>query len=147
MKIKLIFVIFAISIFSFAWGIGSGVYKWFPYFYLLEAKKIFTPSQNKDISEDVLLDRSEILDRTKNIEIESVLTVRENLKKKIIHKIESSDINIQPINNNSDKISVNIYNNEIKAIMTYASKSKDCLRIYIQGHGVILFIILIIINY
>ena len=37
-KLILFFLLILTSL-SFIWGVGVGVYKWFPYFYLMEAKQ------------------------------------------------------------------------------------------------------------
>ena len=39
------------------------------------------------------------------------------------------------INKNSERITTEIYNNKVNAILTFSSKTKKCLKIYIQGHG------------
>ena len=135
-KSKLIFFILIILIPSFfIWGIGVGVYKWFPYFHLLEAKQVLIPNKNKDVGKITSLDMTYISIHTKSINIDSVLLKREELIKKVIHNMNSFNIVKERINDNSEKITTEIYNNKINAILTYASKSKKCLRIYIEGHG------------
>jgi len=138
-KPKLILFISLISIFSFIWGTGVGVYKWFPYFYVLEAKQFFTPTKNnnkdKDINKITTLDNAYIQNHTGSINIESVLLKRKELIEKVIPNANSFNVIRESINDNSEKISTDIYGNKVNAILTHASKSQKCLTIYIQGHG------------
>ena len=67
----------------FIWGVGVGVYKWFPYFYLLEAKQTLIPNKHKNVSEIISLDMNYIGKHTKSINIESVILKREELIKKV----------------------------------------------------------------
>ena len=83
-KIKLIFFILIILIPSFfIWGIGVGVYKWFPYFHLLEAKQVLIPNKNKDFGKITSFDMTYISIHSKSINIDSVLLKREKLIKKV----------------------------------------------------------------
>ena len=135
MKSKFIFFILIISIFSFIWGMGVGVYKWFPYFYLQEAKQIFNPSIKKDVIQNVSIDNTYIRKHTESIKEYPVWLKRKELIKKIIYNKNFLNTSKERINDNSEKIISKIYNNKINAILTYAPKPKKCLRIYIQGHG------------
>lgn len=135
MKSKFIFFILIISIFSFIWGMGVGVYKWFPYFYLQEAKQNFNPSIKKDVIENVSIDNTYIRKHVESIKEYPVWLKRKELIKKIIYNKNFFNTSKERINDNSDKITSKIYNNEINGILTYAPKPKKCLRIYIQGHG------------
>ena len=81
-KSKFIFFVLVILTFSFIWGVGVGVYKWFPYFHLLELKKLVIPNKNKQANKTVSVDNSYIHKHTKSINIKSVLLKREELKKK-----------------------------------------------------------------
>ncbi len=134
-KSKFIFFVLVILTFSFIWGVGVGVYKWFPYFHLLELKKLVIPNKNKQTNKTVSVDNSYIHKHAKSISIKSVLLKREELKKKIISNVNSSNISKVRINKNSERITTEIYNNKVNAILTFSSKTKKCLKIYIQGHG------------
>ena len=66
--------------------------------------------------------------------INSTILKRKELINKVVNN-EYSNISKEKISNNSEKIITEIYENKINAILTYSSKSKNCLRIYVQGHG------------
>ncbi len=135
MKSKYIFFVLIMSTFFFIWGLGIGVYKWFPYSNLQNAKQIFNLNKKKNNIKDISIDDVFINKYTKTIHKESVLTKREELIEKII--IDNNLINVinEKINDKSERITTKIYGNKINAILTYASEQKNCLRIYIQGHG------------
>ncbi len=132
---KFVFFILIISTFSFIWGLGIGVYKWFPYFYLLEAKQIFSPGVKRQVSENILIDNTYVQKHTESIGEKSLLLKREELIKKVIFNKSFLNIINEKIDDNSEKITTDIYNNKINAVLTYAPKSEKCLRIYLQGHG------------
>jgi len=134
-KSKFIFFILIISIFTFIWGVGVGVYKWFPYFYLLEVKQNFTPSKNNYIKKVVSVDTSYFHEHAKSINENTILSKRKELVNKVIPNINSLRVEKERINDNSEKLITNIYGNKISAILTHSSKFKGCLRIYVQGHG------------
>lgn len=134
-KTRLTLFILIISMFSFVWGTGVGIYKWFPYFYVLEAKQFLIPNKSKNVSNIISLDKNYIEKHSKSIDIETILVKRKELIKKVIPNINSFHVNKKRINNNSEKIITNIYGNKVNAILTHAPKSKKCLTIYIQGHG------------
>tara|TARA_B100001540_G_scaffold297350_1_gene299888 strand:+ start:226 stop:1290 length:1065 start_codon:yes stop_codon:yes gene_type:complete len=123
------------STFFFIWGLGIGVYKWFPYSNLQNAKQIFNLNKKKNNIKDISIDEEFINKYIKTIHKESLLPKREELIEKII--INNNLINVinETINDKSEKITTKIYDNKINAILTYASEQKNCLRIYIQGHG------------
>ena len=125
MKSKFIFFILIISISSFIWGVGVGIYKWFPYFYLQEAKQIFNPSIKKDVIENVSIDNTYIRKHAESIKEYPVWLKRKELIKKIIYNKNFLNTSKERINDNSDKITSKIYNNEINGILTYAPKPKN----------------------
>ena len=135
MKSKYIFFVLIMSTFFFIWGLGVGVYKWFPYSNLQNAKQIFNLNKKKNNIKDISIDEEFINKYTKTIHKESLLPKREELIEKII--INNNLINVinETINDKSERITTKIYDNKINAILTYASEQKNCLRIYIQGHG------------
>ena len=135
-KSKLIFFFLSLlmAVF-FIWGVGVGMYKWFPYFYLLETKKILIQNESKDVVNIDTIDVDNIDEHIKSINIESSLSKRNELIKKVILNQNAINISKEKLNNNSEKIITEIYDNQISAILTYAPNSKKCLRIYIQGHG------------
>ena len=135
MKSKYIFYVLIMSTFFFIWGLGVGVYKWFPYSNLQNAKQIFNLNKKKNNIKDISIDEEFINKYTKTIHKESLLPKREELIEKII--INNNLINVinETINDKSERITTKIYDNKINAILTYASEQKNCLRIYIQGHG------------
>ena len=135
MKSKYIFFVLIMSTFFFIWGLGVGVYKWFPYSNLQNAKQIFNLNKKKNNIKDISIDEEFINKYTKTIHKESLLPKREELIEKII--INNNLINVinEKINDKSERITTKIYDNKINAILTYASEQKNCLRIYIQGHG------------
>ena len=132
---KFVFYILIISTFSFIWGLGIGVYKWFPYFYLLEVKQIFNLDAKKEVSGNISIDNTFIRKYTNSFEEKPLLLKREELKKKVIFNENYLNIINKKIDINSEKITTDIYGNKINAVLTYAPKSKKCLKIYIQGHG------------
>tara|TARA_B100000900_G_C20552452_1_gene705339 strand:- start:394 stop:1500 length:1107 start_codon:yes stop_codon:yes gene_type:complete len=135
-NLKLIFFIAVIlsSIF-FILGVGVGVYKWFPYQFLLKAKQILIQDKNSNFGKITSIDMNYINVHTKSINTANVFLKRKELIKKVILEANTLKVIKKEINENSEKITTKIYNNEINAILTYASKSNNCLRIYIQGHG------------
>ena len=135
MKSKYIFFVLIMSTFFFIWGLGVGVYKWFPYYNLQNAKQIFNLNKKKNNIKNISIDDVFINKYTKTIHKETLLSKREELIEKII--INNNLINVinETINDKSEKITTKIYDNKINAILTYASEQKNCLRIYIQGHG------------
>ncbi len=135
LKSKFIIFILIISMSSFIWGVGVSVYKWFPFFQLIELKKLFIINKDKHLGKVTTIDTSYSAKHTRSIEVKTVLLKREELIKKIIPNINSFNIIKEKINESSEKITTEIYNNKINAILTYAPKSKRCLRIYVQGHG------------
>lgn len=135
LKPKLIIFIFLISISSFIWGTAVGVYKWFPYFYVLEIKQFFTPIKKKDNNKITTLDNANIEKHIKSINVENIFVKRKELVKKVIPNKNFFNITRESINDSSERISTEIYGNKVNSILTYASKSKKCLTIYIQGHG------------
>jgi len=134
-KPKFILIVIIISMFSFIWGAGIGVYKWFPYFYFLEAKQFLISNETENISKNVSIDNSYIQNHVKSINADSILAKRKGLIERVIPRENSIKVTREKLNNNSEKIIANIYNNEINSILTHGSKSKKCLTIYIQGHG------------
>ena len=135
-KSKLFFFFLLILISSsFVWGVGVGVYKWFPYFYLIEAKQVLVPKKDRDLKKIEIFKITNVSDHTKSINIESALLKRKELINRVIIDENTNDIFKEKVDNNSEKIITKIYKNKINAILTYASKSKKCLRIYVQGHG------------
>lgn len=132
---KFVFYILIISTFSFIWGLGIGVYKWFPYFYLLEVKQIFNLDAKKEVSGNISIDNTFIRKYTNSFEEKPLLLKREELIKKVIFNENYLNIINKKIDINSEKITTDIYGNKINAVLTYAPKSKKCLKIYIQGHG------------
>ena len=135
MKSKYIFFILIISTFFFIWGLGVGVYKWFPYSNLQNAKQIFNLNKKKNNIKDISIDEEFINKYTKTIHKESLLPKREELIEKIIINNNLTNVIYETINDKSERITTKIYDNKINAILTYASEQKNCLRIYIQGHG------------
>lgn len=134
-KSKFIFFISVILISSFIWGVGVGVYRWFPFFHLLEVKKFLTIDKDKNVGKITSIDTSYFSKHVRSINADNVLLKREELIKKIIPNINSFNIIKEKINDNSEKITTDIYNNKVNAILTYASNPEKCLRIYVQGHG------------
>tara|TARA_B100002051_G_C16662765_1_gene600044 strand:+ start:226 stop:1290 length:1065 start_codon:yes stop_codon:yes gene_type:complete len=123
------------STFFFIWGLGIGVYKWFPYSNLQNAKQIFNLNKKKNNIKDISIDEEFINKYTKTIHKESLLPKREELIEKIIINNNLTNVIYETINDKSERITTKIYDNKINAILTYASEQKNCLRIYIQGHG------------
>ncbi len=135
MKSKYIFFVLIMSTFFFIWGLGIGVYKWFPYSNLQNAKQIFNLNKKKNNIKDISIDEEFINKYTKTIHKESLLPKREELIEKIIINNNLTNVIYETINDKSERITTKIYDNKINAILTYASEQKNCLRIYIQGHG------------
>ena len=135
MKSKYIFFVLIMSTFFFIWGLGIGVYKWFPYSNLQNAKQIFNLNKKKNNIKDISIDEEFINKYTKTIHKESLLPKREELIEKIIINNNLTNVIHETINDKSERITTKIYDNKINAILTYASEQKNCLRIYIQGHG------------
>ena len=135
MKSKYIFFVLIMSTFFFIWGLGVGVYKWFPYSNLQNAKQIFNLNKKKNNIKDISIDEEFINKYTKTIHKESLLPKREELIEKIIINNNLTNVIHETINDKSERITTKIYDNKINAILTYASEQKNCLRIYIQGHG------------
>ena len=135
MKSKYIFFVLIMSTFFFIWGLGVGVYKWFPYSNLQNAKQIFNLNKKKNNIKDISIDEVFINKFTKTIQKESLLPKREELIEKIIINNNLTNVIYETINDKSERITTKIYDNKINAILTYASEQKNCLRIYIQGHG------------
>mgnify|MGYP001320578281 FL=1 len=135
MKSKYIFFVLIMSTFFFIWGLGVGVYKWFPYSNLQNAKQIFNLNKKKNNIKDISIDEEFINKYTKTIHKESLLPKREELIEKIIINNNLTNVIYETINDKSERITTKIYDNKINAILTYASEQKNCLRIYIQGHG------------
>lgn len=135
LKPKLILIAVIISVFSFIWGTGVGVYKWFPYFYVLEVKQFLISNKTKNISKNVFIDNSYIQSHIDTINTESILVKRKELIERVIPKENTVIIRREKLNDNSEKIITELYKNKITSILTHASKSKKCLIIYIQGHG------------
>ena len=135
MKSKYIFFVLIMSTFFFIWGLGIGVYKWFPYSNLQNAKQIFNLNKKKNNIKDISIDEEFINKYIKTIHKESLLPKREELIEKIIINNNLTNVIHETINDKSERITTKIYDNKINAILTYASDQKNCLRIYIQGHG------------
>tara|TARA_B100000674_G_C37814886_1_gene902908 strand:+ start:1 stop:1101 length:1101 start_codon:yes stop_codon:yes gene_type:complete len=132
---KIVLFILIFSSLSFSWGLGIGVYKWFPYFYLLEFKQIFNSSVKREISENIPIDNSFIEKHTKSIEEKFVILKREELIEKVIFNENFLNIVRKKIDNKSEKLITEIYGNKINSVLTFSPKPKKCLKIYIQGHG------------
>ncbi len=138
MKLKSkLFFFFLLILFSssFVWGVGVGIYKWFPYFYLIEAKQLLMPKKSKDFKKIETLKITDVNEHIKSINVDTTLLKRKELINKVINQESTNDISKEKVSNNSEKIITEIYENKINAILTYSSKSKKCLKIYIQGHG------------
>ena len=93
------------------------------------------PQEASDIFLNELLSTEFINKYTKTIHKESLLPKREELIEKIIINNNLTNVIHETINDKSERITTKIYDNKINAILTYASEQKNCLRIYIQGHG------------
>ena len=134
-KPKSFLIVLIVSMFSFIWGAGIGIYKWFPYFYLLEVKQFLTFNKTKNVSEILSLDNSYIQNHVKSINTKTVLTKRKELLERLIPKENTISVTKEKLSANSERIVASVYKNEINAILTHTTKSKKCLTIYIQGHG------------
>ena len=134
-KPRFILIVIIISIFSFGWGAGVGVYKWFPYFYVLKAKQLLISDKTEKISKNVSIDNSYLQNHIKSINSESNLEKRKELIERVIPKKNIIKITKMKLNDQSEKIIASVYKNKINSILTYGSKSKKCLTVYIQGHG------------
>ena len=134
MKLKsklFFFFLFILFSSSFVWGVGVGIYKWFPYFYLIEAKQLLMPKKSKDFKKIETLKITDVNEHIKSINVDTALLKRKELINKVINQESTNDISKEKVSNNSEKIITEIYENKINAILTYSSKSKKCLKIYV----------------
>ena len=99
----------------------------------MEAKQSVI-QKSKDFKKIETLEVTDVNNHIKSININSTILKRKELINKVVNN-EYSNISKEKISNNSEKIITEIYENKINAILTYSSKSKNCLRIYVQGHG------------
>jgi hypothetical protein len=129
------FILISLFLVIFFYGIGVGLYKWFPFFTLQAIKQKIDINENHVIEKISSLDTSIVREHTNLFNSKSLLLKREKLLKLVTKEINSSDILTEPINKNSKKIMSNIYGINTNAILTFSSNSNNCLRIYIQGHG------------
>jgi hypothetical protein len=135
MKLKIALISLFFSSMFFIWGLGSGLYKWFPFFYLLEVKKFVLLDNETELNQKISIDNIHIQNHLNSINESSVLLKRNILYQKILKSNEKVIISKKKYKENSDILTTKIYNNEVNAILTYSLKSKNCLNIYIQGHG------------
>ena len=119
-KSKLILIAIIISVFSFIWGAGVGVYKWFPYFYVLEVKQFLISNKTKNISNNVFIDNSYIQSHINSIDAESILAKREKLIERVIPKENNVIVTREKLNDNSEKIITKLYKNKILFLYTHS---------------------------
>ena len=108
MKSKYIFFVLIMSTFFFIWGLGIGVYKWFPYSNLQNAKQIFNLNKKKNNIKDISIDEEFINKYTKTIHKESLLPKREELIEKIIINNNLTNVIHETINDKSERITTKI---------------------------------------
>ena len=135
MKIKIVLISLFFSSMFFIWGLGSGLYKWFPFFYLLEIKRFVLLDNETQSNQKISIDNIHIQNHLNSISESSVLLKKNILHQKILKSNENVIISKIKNKKNSAILTTKIYNNKVNAILTYSLKSKNCLTIYIQGHG------------
>ena len=124
--IKIIFILIALII-SFFYGAGVAVYKWFPFKEIIMVKQIIIPKKT-------VFDVDVSVNRLKNQTFTSYLEHRNQLKESVIIGNELIDITQKPRDKTSDFLVIKIYGLKVSGVLTKASNSKKCLRVYIQGH-------------
>jgi hypothetical protein len=127
MRFTNIFVLLLLGSILFIYGIGVGEYRWFPYNQILTVKKYFDQS-----TQNVAIESIEV--SVNPLSINELIDIREDLYSAII-PIKPLRVIERNLDNKIKEISVKYYGVNARALFAEASPSKQCLRIYIQGHG------------
>ena len=135
------FLFFILMVFSLVfYGIIIGKYKAPPYLFLQSLQDFVTKKyskENQNIDEKVLEDQIKKISKNLNVEnktIEELKEIRVSLKHKII---PNKSLKIEEIkrDENSYFLKTKYYGVETKSILYKSKNPKNCLNIYLQGHG------------